>query len=160
MKMFRSIMHIAFFTDNMDEMIRFYTEVLGAEVKVRTTYRSYLQRDDRPRQQRIAREDPDRVFNVYLQLAEGQFIELFPKKEGQCNDVGWNERLGYSHFALLVDDIYEAEKQLSVRGLKFDTPISRGPSGTYQMWAHDPDGNKFEIMQFTEDSYQVKGHLE
>lgn len=34
MKMFRSIMHIAFFTDNMDEMIRFYTEVLGAEVNL------------------------------------------------------------------------------------------------------------------------------
>ena len=158
--MFRSIMHIAFFTDNMDEMIRFYTEVLGAEIKVRTTYRSYLNRDDRPMQQKIAREDPDRIFNVYLQLAEGQFIELFPKKEGQLDDVGWNERLGYSHFALLTDDIYEAEKQLRARGMEPDTPISRGPSGTYQMWAHDPDGNKFEIMQFTEDSYQVKGHLE
>ena len=78
--MFRSIMHIAFFTDKMDEMIRFYTEVLGADIKVRTTYRNYLNRDDRPMQQKIAREDPDRIFNVYLQLAEGQFIELFPKK--------------------------------------------------------------------------------
>ena len=142
--MFRSIMHIAFFTDKMDEMIRFYTEVLGADIKVRTTYRSYLNRDDRPMQQKIAREEPDRIFNVYLQL----------------DDVGWNERLGYSHFALLTDDIYEAEKQLKARGMEPDTPISRGPSGTYQMWAHDPDGNKFEIMQFTEDSYQVKGHLE
>ena len=158
--MFKSVMHIAFFTDNMDEMIRFYTEVLGATVKVRTTYRSYLDRDDRPRQQRIARKDPDRIFNVYLELAEGQFVELFPKNEGQADDVGWNQRLGYSHYALLVDDIFKVRDDLSARGMKCDTEISKGPSGTYQMWAHDPDGNKFEIMQFTEDSYQIKGHME
>ena len=158
--MFRSLMHIAFFTDNMDDMIRFYTEVLGAEIKVRTTYRSYLNRDDRPLQQKIAREDPDRIFNVYLQLAPGQFIELFPKTEGQSDAAGFNERLGYSHFALLVDDIKETERQLAARGMVFDTPLSKGPSGTWQLWTHDPDGNKFEIMQFTEDSYQVKGHID
>ena len=158
--MFKSLMHIALYTDNMDEMIRFYTEVLGAVIKVRTTYRSYLDRDDRPEQQKIAGNDPERIFNVYLELAEGQFIELFPKKEGQINDVGWGERLGYHHYALLVDDIYKAREELSAKGLQFDTDISKGPSGTYQMWAHDPDGNKFEIMQFTADSYQVKGHIE
>ena len=39
-----------------------------------------------------------------------------------------------------------------------DTPITKGPSETYQMWLHDPDGNKFEIMQFTDKSIQVVGN--
>ncbi len=28
------------------------------------------------------------------------------------------------------------------------------------MWVHDPDGNKFEIMQYTDKSFQVVGHIE
>ena len=40
--------------------------------------------------------------------------------------------------------------------MKYDAPISGGPLRTCQMWAHDPDTNKFEIMQFNEDFYQEK----
>lgn len=27
------------------------------------------------------------------------------------------------------------------------------------MWTHDPDGNKFEIMQYTPKSLQFKGNI-
>ena len=50
-------------------------------------------------------------------------------------------------------------EELASRGVKPDTAISKGPSGTYQQWYHDPDGNRFELMQYTEDSYQVIGHI-
>lgn len=157
---FNCMMHVAFYTDRMDEMIAFYTEKLGATVKVCTRYKQYIGNDDRPYLQEIARNDPERIFNVYLEIVLGQFVELFPKIPNQINDVGWNERLGYSHFALTVDDIFETRRELEKRGVMFDSPISKGPSGTYQMWMHDPDGNKFEIMQYTENSYQVKGHID
>ena len=154
------MMHVAFYTDRMDEMIAFYTEKLGATIKVCTRFKQYLDRDDRPYMQEIARKDPEKIFNVYLEIAPGQFVELFPKNPNQIDDVGWNQRLGYSHFALTVDDIFETRKELEERGVILDSPISKGPSETYQMWVHDPDGNRFEIMQYTKDSYQVKGHID
>ena len=155
-----SIMHLAFYTDRMDEMIRFYTEVLPGKVKVLTRYKAYLDRDDRPLQQQIARKDPEAIFNVYVELCPGQFLELFPKREGQTQDLVSDSHLGYAHFALLTDDIEAFRRQMEEKGVKADTDISKGPSGTYQLWYHDPDGNRFEVMQFTKDSYQVKGHID
>lgn len=157
---FEKMMHVAFYTDKMDEMLEFYTKKLGCPIKVLTKYKQYLNRDDRPQHQEIALKDPEKIFNVYIELAEGQFVELFPKKEGQKDHDDWNSSLGYSHFALTVEDIYQAKKQMEEAGIEIDTPVSIGPSGTYQFWIHDPDGNKFEIMQFTENSYQVTGHFD
>lgn len=74
---YSSLMHVAFHTDRMDEMVRFYTEVLGGKLKVVTRYGAYLERDDRPAMQAAARIRPDDVFNVYVELAPGQFIEFF-----------------------------------------------------------------------------------
>lgn len=156
-----SVMHIAFFTDRMDEMIDFYTNKLGGTVKVLTRYNAYRGRTDRPVQAAIAESDPNRIVNVYIELAPGQFIELFPKEEGQAEHTApWNSELGYSHFAVTVDDIHAAASDLEATGVTLDTSLSKGPSGTWQFWVHDPDGNKFEVMQYTEDSYQLVGHID
>jgi len=157
--MFQSIMHVAFFTDKMDEMINFYTEKLGGKIKTINRYSEYLNRDDRPRQQAIARTDPDRIFNVYIELAPLQFVEMFPAEEEQKPHCGFNEHKGYSHFALLTEDIFLTRKELEAKGVKAISSISKGPSETYQMWYEDPDGNRFEIMQFTENSLQIKGNV-
>jgi catechol 2,3-dioxygenase-like lactoylglutathione lyase family enzyme len=157
--LFESIMHIALFTDRMDEMVHFYTDILGGKTKAIVRYEVYRNRPDRKEMYAIAQKTPEKIFNVYIEMAPGQFVELFPRSEGQKEHAGFNERLGYSHYAFLCSDIFETRKQLEERGLQFDTAISKGPSETYQMWAHDPDGNKFEIMQYTENSIQVKGNL-
>lgn len=156
--LFNSLMHVSFFTDQMEAMEDFYVNRLGGTLKIVTRAKAYL---DRPQSgyHRIALEDPERVIIVYIELAPGQFVELFPKSEGQGEHVAFNQRLGYSHFALTVDDIFAAREELEARGVTFDTQISKGPSETYQMWTHDPDGNAFEIMQYTERSYQVVGHI-
>lgn len=154
---FNSLMHIAFFTNQMDKMQEFYCEKLGLKKKVEIKYGVYLERDDRPAMQKIAKEDPDRIFNIYIELAPGQFIELFPTDAEKKEAPGANDP-GYSHFALLVDDIFATKEELLKAGVEIDTDISKGPSETYQMWIHDPDGNKFEIMQYTENSIQVKGN--
>lgn len=157
---FNNIMHIAFYTDNLEGMLDFYENKMGFTRKVLVRYGAYRYRPDRPAMYKIAQENPDRIFNIYLEAAPGQFLELFEKMEGQEPHDRWNQRLGYSHYALTVDDIFACRKELEARGVEFDTAISKGPSETYQMWVHDPDGNKFEIMQYTEKSYQVVGHLE
>ncbi len=157
---FNQLMHIAFFTKQMDEMIDFYCNRLGCRKKILVRNKSYKGRADRPKMAALAESDPEGIFNVYIEIADGQFIELFPAQEDQTEDVGWNQRLGYSHFSLTVDDIFETKKELEEKGLIPDTQPSKGPSETWQMWFHDPDGNRFEIMQYTEDSYQLKGHID
>ena len=155
---FQSIMHVAFFTDRMDEMLDFYINKLGLKRKAVVKYGEYLHRDDRPAMQAVAKVDPERIFNVYIEIAPGQFLELFPASEEQTLPTEQSGQTGYSHFALLVEDIFQTREELIRAGITPDTDISKGPSETYQMWIHDPDGNKFEIMQYTENSIQVKGN--
>ncbi len=80
--------------------------------KSEVTYSIYLDRDDRPALQKITREEPDRIFNIYLEAAPGQFIELFTAHVTQKEHTQWDEYKGYSHFALLVDDIFKTLDQL------------------------------------------------
>lgn len=156
---FNSLMHVSFFTDQMDVMRDFYENKLGLETKIVTKAKAYKGTHDKAFSQ-IAEAEPEKVIIVYIEIAPGQFIELFPKKEGQEEHDSWNQRVGYTHYALLVDDIYQTRKEMTDKGIVLDTPISIGHSGTYKMWAHDPDGNKFEIMQYTDKSYQLVGHID
>lgn len=158
--LFNSMMHIALYTSNMDEMIDFYCNKLGLNQKVIVRYKSYKGMNNRPEKAKLAEENPESIFNVYIEIAEGQFLELFPAKPNQKAHTAYNEYVGYSHFALLVDDIFETRERLVNAGIYPDTEPSKGPSETWQMWYHDPDGNKFEVMQYTEKSYQVVGHID
>lgn len=155
---FKSIMHITFFTEQMDVMRDFYENKLGLKPKIVTKAKAYKNKGNALYQQ-IAKSDPEKVLIVYIEIAPGQFIELFPSFESQGPHAEWNQNIGYSHYALLVDDIFKTRDELIARGVEIDTKISMGPSETYQMWVHDPDGNKFEIMQYTENSYQVAGNI-
>ena len=156
---FNNIMHVCFITKNYDAMVEFY-EKIGGKIKALTKFKVYADRDDRPDLQKVAKLNPEGVFSCYMELAPGQFLEFFPNWQVEERDPKWNYRFGYSHFALTVDDIFEARKELEKLGIKPDTEPSKGPSETWQMWLSDPDGNKFEIMQYTDKSYQVVGHID
>lgn len=156
--MFKSIMHVSFYCKNFDAMVDFYSNKLGGKIKSIVRYGEYVGVKNRPVETAIGEKDPDRMYYIYIELADGQFIELYPAKPEQLEHVKFNEHVGYSHFALLVEDINEARKNLLDAGVPVDTQISIGPSGTYQMWIHDPDDNRIEVMQFTDKSYQVVGH--
>ena len=156
---FKSLMHISFICNNFEEMLDFYGNKLGLNKKVEVKYGEYVNRDDRPAMQEIARVDPDRIYYVYFEFAKGQFIELFPKNENMAEPIEYGTHNGYNHFALLTDDINETYKEFKAKDMKIVAPLSKGPSETYQFWAEDPDGNRFEVMQFTNKSYQVVGHI-
>lgn len=155
---FKNMMHISFYTDQMDEMIDFYVNKLGAKLKI-VTRASLYKGLNRGYYSEVAETEPNKIIIVYIEVAPGQFIELFPKMDSQEAHDEWNQRVGYSHFALLVDDIKKTREEFIQRGITLDTDISIGPSQTYQMWAHDPDGNKFEIMQYTDKSFQLIGSI-
>ncbi len=151
------IMHVSFYTDNMEEMCDFYENKLGFKMKIKTKAKAYAGKKNYYGE--LAEKDPEKVIIVYFEIAPGQFIELFPKRAGQTEHEEWNTRVGYSHYSILVDDIFETEQEFKSRGIEIDTEISKGPSETYKFWIHDPDGNKIEVMQFTGQSYQIVGNI-
>ena len=88
---------------------------------------------------------------VYIQIAPGRFIELFPGGHGE-NKLG---QIGYNHFCLLVEDMDATLKELAARGLPIDGKPIQGLDNNWQYWIQDPDGNRIELMQITADSPQA-----
>ncbi len=155
---FKSVMHVSFYVDDFDTMVDFYVNKLGLKQKILTRYGVYKD-SPKPHFKKLAEERPNDIFLTYIELAPGQFIELFPTNGNQKPHTEWNEHVGYSHFALLVDDIHKTRDELVAKGVEIDVEPNIGPSRTWQMWIHDPEGNKFEIMQYTEGSLQVVGNV-
>ncbi len=153
---FNEVMHLSFYTDQMDAMRDFYENKLGLKPKIIMRYGAYKGNEKRKAWADRAETDPEGIAYIFIEIAPGQFLELFPKAEGQKEYIEPNTHLGYSHFALMVDDIFEAHDELVKAGVE----PNKGQSQTWQMWIHDPDGNKFEIMQYTPDSLQFKGNIE
>lgn len=101
----------------------------------------------------------DKKWSVSLQLSEDSFIELFYIIGANKKYISGRYDLNYSHYSLEVTDIRAfREKVIANGGEEFlDTDISVGLDLALQMWMHNPDGNKFEITEYTMDSMQITG---
>ena len=141
---FNEIMHLSFYTDQMDEMRDFYENKLGLKAKIIMRYEAYKGKKDRGAWAQRAETNPKDIAYIFIELAPGQYLELFPKADYQ----------------LMVDDIHETREELVKAGIEIDIEPNKGQSETWQMWIHDPDGNKFEIMQYTDKSLQHHGNIE
>lgn len=157
---FNEIMHLSFYTDNMDAMRDFYENKLGLKATIIMRYEAYLNQPNKGAWAERAVTRPKDIAYIFIELAPGQYLELFPRADHQQEHEVPDTRLGYSHFALMVDDIFEAREELVKAGVEIDIEPNKGQSETWQMWIHDPDGNKFEIMQYTPLSLQHKGNIE
>ena len=65
---------------------------------------------------------------------------------------------GLKHFCLEADDIDLVMQQLTAQGVDF-TPKKLGCDNTWQIWLKDPDGNAFEVHQYTATSAQSMGQV-
>lgn len=157
---FNEIMHLSFYTDQMDKMRDFYENKLGLKAKIIMHYEAYKGNNKRKAWAKRAETNPKGIAYIFIEIAPGQYLELFPKADGQKEHEPANSRVGYSHFALMVDDIYVAREELVKAGIEIDVEPNKGQSETWQMWIHDPDGNKFEIMQYTAKSLQHYGNVD
>ncbi|MFZ0218083.1 MAG: VOC family protein [Candidatus Dormiibacterota bacterium] len=134
--MITGIGHLAFRITDLDRALEFYCGTLG----FREAFR--LHRDGQPS-----------PWIVYLQLAPGQFIELFPGGEGEVPPRG--RGAGYNHYCLLVDDLVATLAALRSHGVVIDGEPKQGQDGNWQYWIQDPDGNAIELMQITAESKQA-----
>ena len=132
--MVTGLSHIAVRCSDISESTRFYTEVIGMKEAFRML------------------ADDGSLSTVYLYIAPGQYIELFANgtKPGSTGaDV-----IGLCHICLETPDIHKAYHGLKAKGITPDTEIRRGKSNCLLFFARDPDGNRLEFMELTEDSMQ------
>jgi len=93
------------------------------------------------------------VHGAYFKIGRRTFLELFEAKEPIPRTGG-----AYRHTCLEVDDIQKTVAELRERGVEVSEP-KLGLDQSWQAWFEDPEGNRFELHQYTAESWQ-KPHLE
>lgn len=154
--MVKEIGHVSFKVTDMKAALDFYVKKLG----FRKCFEIRRREDGQtPTEDEVVRDsgtyDRDKVWIVYVQAAERQFIELFTMDEGDEATRNNENGVGYLHLAVIVENIHAFREEIVSRGVEIDIEPKMGMDGTWQMWIHDPDGNKIECMQYTEKSAQL-----
>jgi len=90
-------------------------------------------------------------YGHYLEINHNHYIELF---ENPYMDAPVNT--GIAHFCLECHNMDKLIDELDSKGI-LHTEKKLGCDNTYQIWLADPDGNSFEIQQYTPESLQKNG---
>ncbi|HIQ99946.1 MAG TPA: VOC family protein [Candidatus Scybalocola faecavium] len=163
--MIRGFSHIAFNMKNTEEMLHFYCDILGMKEKFTLTHKQAYDQllkdhdgnipEDLKDFEKFLQKMGDRKWLTYVEMAPHQFIEFFYQYDEKAPFPEASRTYGYQHFSLEVDDIHAMVDHLVAQGLVPDSYLSKGVDGTWQCWFHDPDGNPFELMEYTKDSMQL-----
>lgn len=129
--MFIDLAHAAFAVHDVEASLAFY-EKLGI-----------------PEAFRLHREDGSLML-VYLHVGGDRFIELFPGGPEPDPD----RKQSFMHMCLRTDDIPADVERLRAQGITIDIDVKMGLDKNLQAWIADPDGNKIELMQLSEESPQ------
>ena len=130
--MFKRIDHVEIVTDRPDQTVRFYTEILGFNIK------------SRDRIERSGLGVP--IDLVYLELG-GTVVELISYQDARIEPAPQNEHLGYRMIALEVDDMQKTIDYLKTKGID----VVWGPRfrETYaRAEISDPNGFRIELRQW------------
>ncbi len=93
----------------------------------------------------------------FIEVAPHQYIELFYNNEAsKLEERDLSGYYNYQHLCLEVSGIFKAKEAIINNGLVLDTDISFGPDGALQLWIVDPDGNRIELMQYTDKSLHLR----
>jgi lactoylglutathione lyase len=130
--MFKRIAHVCLNVKNLERSLEFYTR-LGCEPVFRFTRKGGL-------------------FGVYLRLAPSSFIEIFEDSTLATPPVN----SGLAHFCLETEDLDGLLAELGSRGIAASDK-KLGCDATWQIWLADPDGNRFEVHEYTKQSMQRTG---
>ena len=164
----KMISHLGFNCKDIQESIKFYRDIMGCSIKFTLNYndlaRAVIAEAEEegkkaPGYAKYFQKMGDKLWSVYMEWADGCFIELFDMVGAIRKRVPGNHDLNYTHFALEVEDIHAVRDAIIARGgAKYiENEITMGADGTWTLWIHDPDGNRFELMKYTQDSLQVTG---
>ncbi len=129
--MITGIAHACFTVSDLERSIAFYRDGLGMTPAFDFT------------------DENGRRFGLYLHAGGRNFVELF---QGQLGEPA--EGQSFRHICLEVDDIEATVQELRDRGVEVSDP-KLGKDQSWQAWIADPDGNRFELHQYTPESWQA-----
>ena len=107
------------------------------------------------------KHDDGNPFGWYFEIGETTFIEIFDQagavKQWGGEVVELKKALGtnYRHFCFEAIEIEGERQRLLDQGIEV-TPVTHGMDGSMQCWIKDPDGNDIELMEYTQESLQLK----
>ena len=157
--------HLGFVCRDLDRSVRFYEEILGCKEKFSLYYGDMIPQNTQDLAQMPVdvREKLEEIRDVrwivYLEWKDGFFIELFNEQDAYRENPFDPANYGYTHFSFVVDDIHGFYRDLVEKGAEgyIDLPPRMNCDYTWSMWFHDPDGNRVEVHQYTERSFQKIG---
>ena len=124
--------HVAFRVRDVEQSAAWYAAAFGAREAFR------------------ASNDDGSPILLYIELAPGQFIELFP--DGVNPIVAPDKPLGYAHTCLVVEDVAATLDHLATLGVTPTAPARIGRANQWLAFIDDPDGNRLELMAIPPES--------
>lgn len=168
----KGLTHVTFTCKDFLAMRSFYRDTLGLKELFVLPYNKQIIDNFTNKGYDVSGIKPGDDWIVYLEVAPKQFVELFNTPYNGENDT---ENESFHHFCLRVEDIVAAARELEAKGVTLyngprwmhspltepypEDPIKagrQGACGSLAFYIQDPEGNEIEIMQYTEDSLQLK----
>jgi len=140
--MIRQLAHLNFVTNDLSQIIDFYVNKLGMNIKFTLNNKQ------------------GEPFGYYFGCGNTTFLEFFDQAMavemwgGTVNELAIGTR--YKHFCLEVTGLDEYCKALRDKGVAV-TEVSMGMDNSRQAWIADPDGNAIELMEYGPSSLQLAG---
>ena len=124
--------HVAFRVADLEASIGWYGAAFGA----REAFRAHT---------------PDGATQlVYLELAPGQFVELFPNGKNRIESPP--DPIGYGHTCFLVPSLEGTLAHLATLGVEPAVAPRTGRANQRLAFVADLDGNRIELMEIPPDS--------
>ena len=156
MRLFNNVVHIAFRVNDLKRSLDFYCNKLGFDEMFSINCPG-------------TDNDP---WLTYVRVTPYQYLELFPitpnNPYDKLTEAKQYRDSTYFHLALMVDNLEDTARELRKRGVimhfhpTVDSPevttdplcCLEGEDGAHIGWLLDPDGNRIEVMEFTDRSPQ------
>ena len=129
--MYKNLAHVCINVKDINRTIEFYSEKMGLPIM-------------------FTFEKNGKKIGAYFKISDSNFIEAFEKKDLQGINTG------IVHFCIEVDDIDQFMREMRKKEIECSEK-KMGCDHSWQTWLSDPDGNRFEIHQYTAESAQITG---
>ncbi|MFT5382461.1 MAG: catechol 2,3-dioxygenase-like lactoylglutathione lyase family enzyme [Alteromonas macleodii] len=142
--------HVALVSHDIDRLVDFYSRIFGIE-----PYRR-VNKVVGPRIEEVTDIDNVRVraawFNVGNMILEiWEYVNPVTPDTGAARSF---ESLGYNKYAFEVADIEREFIRLEALGVNFTGPVQKTPIGQ-EVYATDPDGNCFSLLEVDENDLSI-----
>lgn len=144
--MLKSFFHTGFVVKDIEQSIKFYSEVLGMRIAGRT------EREGEFVEQVLAFPGAH-IKGGFVDMGEGHQLELIQYLSPASGENNLNRNdLGASHLAFFVEDLVKFYRETSQKGIRYNNPPAsmfdeNGKLSRKACYAQDPDGNWLEFVE-------------